>query len=122
MKNDDFDAAYVAENAARAGAALEALADGPAQHAADVMSAAFERAGQSIEGALSRAARSGELSFSAMADAILRDLSRIATERFITGPIDNLVGQLAAGLPFFGARRRWTGPAGRCLSGRRTRA
>ncbi len=104
MKNDEFDVERVAENAARAGAALEALANGPAQHAADAMSAAFERAGRSIEGALSRAARSGELSFSAMADAIMRDLSRIATERFITGPIDHLVGQLTANLPLFGAR------------------
>ena len=104
MKNDDFDAAYVAENAARAGAALEALANGPAQQAADTMSEAFDRAGRSIESALTRAARTGELSFSSMADAILRDLSRIATERFITGPIENFVDQIASNLPFFGAR------------------
>jgi phage-related minor tail protein len=104
MKYDEENAEHVAENAARAGAALEALANGPAQHAADAMSAAFERTGRSIESALTRAARTGELSFSAMADAILRDLSRIATERFITAPIDNLVGQLSANLPFFGAR------------------
>lgn len=104
MTYDEDDAGRVAQNAARAGAALEALANGPAQHAADSMSAAFDRAGRSIETALTQAARTGELSFSAMADAILRDLSRIATERFVTGPIEGFVDQIAGHLPFFGAR------------------
>ena len=104
MTYDDDEAERVAENAARAGAALEALANGPARQAADAMSDAFDRAGQSIETALTRAARTGELSFSTMVDAILRDLSRIAAERFVTAPIDGLVDQLASRLPFFGAR------------------
>jgi phage-related minor tail protein len=104
MKYDEDDAERVAENAARASAALEALANGPAQQAADAMTAAFDRAGRSIETALTRAARTGELNFSAMADAILRDLSRIATERFVTGPIEGFVHQIANNLPFFGAR------------------
>ncbi|MBI1236695.1 MAG: phage tail tape measure protein [Alphaproteobacteria bacterium] len=104
MTYDDDEAERVAENAARAGAALEALANGPAQHAADAMSAAFDRAGRSIESALTRAARTGELSFSSMADAILRDLSRIATQRFVAGPIEGFVDQIASNLPFFGAR------------------
>lgn len=103
MKADD-DIERLTGQAERAGDALTRLADGPAQQAAEAMSTAFERAGHSIETALTRAARSGELSFSAMADAILRDLSRIATERFITGPLDNLMSQFAAQLPFFAAR------------------
>lgn len=90
--------------ARRAGEALSALAHGPAGAAADAISAAFDRAGASIEGALSRAARSGELSFSAMADAILRDLQRLAIDRFVTRPVDDLLSALFAGLPFFGAR------------------
>ena len=104
MTFDEDEAGRVTESAARAGDALMALANGPARQAADAMSDAFDRAGQSIETALTRAAQSGELSFSTMVDAILRDLSRIATERFVTGPIDGLVDQLAARLPFFGAR------------------
>ncbi|WP_420431593.1 phage tail tape measure C-terminal domain-containing protein [Hyphobacterium sp.] len=103
MKVDD-DIERLTDQAVRAGEALTRLADGPAQQAAEAMSTAFERAGHSIESALTRAARSGEISFAAMADAIMRDLSRIATERFITGPLDHLMNQLAAQLPFFGAR------------------
>lgn len=103
MKTDD-DIERIAENAERAGDALTRLADGPARQAADAMSDAFARAGDSIESALMRAARTGEFSFSAMTDAILRDLSRIATERFITGPINNLLSQIGSQMPFFGAR------------------
>ncbi|WP_421786021.1 phage tail tape measure C-terminal domain-containing protein [Hyphobacterium sp.] len=102
MTPDDFE--RLSEEVERAGDALTRLADGPAREAADTMRDAFERAGQSIESALTRAARTGELSFSAMADAILRDLSRVATERFVTGPIDQLMSGLTAQLPFFGAR------------------
>ncbi len=101
---DDDDAERLADSAGRAGEALTRLANGPAQQAADAMSQAFDRAGQSIETALTRAARSGEFSFASMVDAILRDLSRLATERFVTQPIEGLVDQLASSLPFFGAR------------------
>lgn len=104
MTFDEDEAGRVAESATRAGDALMALANGPARQAAGAMSQAFDRAGQSIETALMRAARSGELSFSAMVDAILRDLSRIATERFVTAPLEGLVDQLASSLPFYGAR------------------
>ncbi|WP_421792255.1 phage tail tape measure C-terminal domain-containing protein [Hyphobacterium sp.] len=100
----DFETERIEEEAVRAGNALLRLAEGPAQQAADVMSEAFDRAGNRIESALSRAARSGEFSFSAMADAILRDLSRLATERFIQAPIDSLLGQIGSQLPFLGAR------------------
>jgi len=104
MTLDDDEAERIAANAERAGEALRALADGPGREASESLSRAFERAGTSIESALSRAARTGELSFSAMADAILRDLSRLAADRFVSGPIESLIGSLASDLPFMGAR------------------
>lgn len=68
------------EGAARA---LEGLASGPGQQAADALAEAFGRAGTEISGALGQAARSGELDFQRMADAILRDISRAAAEALI---------------------------------------
>lgn len=68
---------------ADAGEALSALANGPGREAADALGAAFDGAGRRIEQALGRAARSGELDFSRMAEGILRDLSRIAAEALL---------------------------------------
>ncbi len=80
MKMDEFE-----QGLAEAGDALIALADGPGQVAADALGAAFDSAGARIEQALGRAARSGELDFSRMAESILRDLARIAAEALISG-------------------------------------
>jgi Lambda phage tail tape-measure protein (Tape_meas_lam_C) len=65
---------------ASAADALRALAEGPGAEAANALEAAFGQAGQRIGTALSQAARSGELDFQRMADAVLRDLARIAAE------------------------------------------
>lgn len=88
----------------RAGAALEALADGPARRAAEAMEAAFERTGESIERAMARAARSGEASFSRLTEAILRDLARLAAEQLIERPLSAAIGSALSGLDFFGAK------------------
>ncbi|MEQ8556736.1 MAG: phage tail tape measure C-terminal domain-containing protein [Henriciella sp.] len=64
----------------QAGDALQALADGPGRAAAEALEQAFGQAGERIEGALSRAAKSGELDFRAMAQSVLADLARIAAE------------------------------------------
>lgn len=64
----------------RAGDALQALADGPGRAAAEALEQAFGQAGERIEGALSRAAKSGELDFRTMAQSVLADLARIAAE------------------------------------------
>lgn len=71
------------QDLAQAGEALAALADGPGRAAAEALGAAFDEAGARIEGALSRAARSGELDFSRMAEGILRDLARVAAEALV---------------------------------------
>lgn len=70
---------------ASAGDALLELAEGPGRAAADALGAAFDQAGIRIEAALGQAARSGELEFSRMAEGILRDLARIATEALVSG-------------------------------------
>jgi len=72
---DEFDDAL-----SRASEALDRLASGPGQAAADALEAAFARAGARIEESLAQAARSGELDFNRMAEAILADLLRLATQ------------------------------------------
>ncbi|MEM9668825.1 MAG: phage tail tape measure C-terminal domain-containing protein [Pseudomonadota bacterium] len=71
------------QNLLDAGGALTALVDGPGREAADALSAAFDEAGNRIEQALGRAARSGELDFSRMAEGVLRDLATIAAEALL---------------------------------------
>lgn len=71
------------QDLAQAGQALAALADGPGRAAADALGAAFDEAGTRIEGALSRAARSGEWDFSRMAENILRDLAHVAADALV---------------------------------------
>jgi len=51
-----------------------------AEQSAEGLSAAFEVAGDRIAGALDRAARTGEISFSQMAESVARDLARLAVQ------------------------------------------
>ena len=73
------------QDLAEAGQALAALADGPGRAAAEALGSAFDQAGTRIEQALGRAARTGELDFSRMAESILRDFARIAAEALVSG-------------------------------------
>jgi hypothetical protein len=68
---------------ASAGDALLALAEGPGVQAAEALEAAFGQAGARIEQSLSQAARTGELDSERMAEAILRDLARVAAEAVV---------------------------------------
>ncbi len=70
---------------ATAGDALLALAEGPGAAAARALEDAFSQTGARIGDALSQAARSGELDFNRMAEAILRDLARIAADAVFAG-------------------------------------
>jgi hypothetical protein len=63
--------------------ALRSLSAGPAKEAADTLARAFDDAGDRIAGSLGQAARSGELDFRRMSDAILRDIARVAAEALI---------------------------------------
>lgn len=68
-----------------AGDALRAFAEGPGRDAARLLEEAFAEAGGRIGQVLSEAARSGELDFRRMAEAILRDLARIAAQSVFGG-------------------------------------
>lgn len=81
---------------ASASAALQDFAAGPARRAADDVSAAFERAGRRIAGALANAAVDGEASFKRLAKVILEELARLALARVFTAG--------GAKLPYFGAK------------------
>jgi phage-related minor tail protein len=87
-----------------ASTALDNFARGPAQDTADYIGDAFSKAGRRISSALGEAARTGEISVKGLAAAILRDLSNLAIERFVTGPINNVLGSILKSVPSFGAR------------------
>ena len=67
-----------------AGAALQALADGPGRIAADALREGFSEAAGEIERALLSAARTGEVNFDTLFRRILDDLARVAAEWAIT--------------------------------------
>jgi phage-related minor tail protein len=84
-------------DAAEAEAAVKALSrEGEA--AAGALRGAFEEAGAAISDALEDAARSGELSFRAMAEAITQDLAALALERLFDGPVADWTEQAGKGL------------------------
>lgn len=87
-----------------AATALDSFARGPAHDSADLIGDAFSKAGKRISSSLGEAARTGELSVKGLAASILRDLSSLAIERFVTGPINNVLGSILKSTPSFGAR------------------
>lgn len=82
----------------KAASAVAALDSAPAIQSAEDMADAFERAGARIANSLERAAQSGQLSFSGMAESVLNDLARLAVSELIEAPlnalVDGLTGQL----------------------------
>lgn len=76
--------------------ALENFANGPGANVANTLADMFEQAGERIAGSLERAAQSGELSFSSMADSVLNDLARIAVDELITAPLRAGVASLTS--------------------------
>lgn len=84
--------------------ALTSFAQGPATDAAEAVGDAFARTADRIAAELGRAARSGELSMNRMAAAIISDLSRLAIEKAVTGPLSAALGGILSGGKLFGAR------------------
>jgi len=74
--------------------ALQDFADGAAIDAAEDMAKAFELAGDRISSALDRAAKSGEFSFSNLAQSITRDLAGLAITELFTNPLQQAIGGL----------------------------
>lgn len=72
-------------DAAEARAAVEALAH-EGEEAATLLQVAFEEAGAAIADSLEAAARAGEFSFRAMAEAVAQDLAALAIDRLFDGP------------------------------------
>jgi len=79
---DDF------ENSAQA---LNDFAQGSGLQAADDLARVFEQAGDRIANSLERAARRGEFS-------VAQDLTRLAVDQFITGPITDVLGGALGGI------------------------
>lgn len=82
----------------------------PAAQSAGIVSEAFGRVFSSMESAIGRAARTGEFSIRSMVDAMLRDLSRLAFDRFIEKPITNFLESALGNLLNFGGARAGGGP------------
>lgn len=76
------------------------------QESAAILEQAFGRAFDAVERQMGRAARTGELSFRAMVDAIVSDLGRLAVQQFIVKPIEGFL----SGLFEFGGARAAGGP------------
>lgn len=96
-------------DAAEASAALKML-EKEGEAAAGVLQDAFEEAGAAIADALEDAARSGEFSFNAMAEAVLQDLAALAIDRLFEGPVENWAAQLGQGLGAVLGQRAEGGP------------
>lgn len=71
------------------------------EDSATAIAAAFDTAGGEIERALSRAARTGELSFRDMAEDVARSLAALAVDRLVSGSLDGVgerLGRLTASI------------------------
>ena len=84
---------------------VEADVSGVTESAA-LVEQAFTRAFDAVERQIARAARTGELSFRAMVDAVIADLGRLAVQQFITRPLEGFLN----GLFEFGGKRASGGP------------
>ncbi len=83
---------------------ITAAANGPIKEAALQMRNVFQSVGHSIQDALTRAAETGTFYFKEMVTSILRDLQRLAVKKFITGPLNDVIGGIFKKLPFGGGR------------------
>lgn len=88
----------------RAGAQLDAFADGPARDAAAVIEAAFRSAGQAIETSLEQAARAGRLSLDSLAENVLRAIANTTIDQLVVDPLEGLLSSAFRQIPFFGSR------------------
>lgn len=106
MRDDPIE---IRADAAEASTAIKELA-AEGEDAAGVLREAFEEAGAAISEALEDAARTGELSFKAMAEAILQDLAALAIEHFVSGPLEDWAGRIGEGLGAVLGQRAQGGP------------
>ncbi|WP_292980247.1 MULTISPECIES: phage tail tape measure C-terminal domain-containing protein [unclassified Oceanicaulis] len=92
---DTFDLSELASGASAARSELKETAR-EGTLAAHALSEAFESAGRDIANSLEGAARSGELSFSALAEQIAQSFAQIALDQFVLQPVSGLLGNAAS--------------------------
>lgn len=85
-------------DAGQAANAIAALDTDGAFRSADDIAEAFEAAGARIARSLEDAAKSGELSFNALAESVLTDLAKLAVSELIEAPLASLIDGLAKSL------------------------
>ena len=83
------------EDAARA---VEAMDVQTSIDGAQALGDAFEAAGERIAASLESAARRGKLSFSDMAETVLKDLARLAVGELVEGPLQALASGITGAL------------------------
>lgn len=81
-------------DAGQAANAIAALDTDGAFRSAEDIAEAFEAAGERIAQSLENAAKSGELSFNALAESVLTDLAKLAVSELIEGPLMALIDGL----------------------------
>jgi hypothetical protein len=84
--------------AGQAADAIAALDTDGAFQSADAIAEAFEAAGARIARSFEDAAKSGELSFNALAESVLKDVAKLAIGELIEAPLTALVEGLTQGL------------------------
>ncbi|MEL6507008.1 MAG: phage tail tape measure C-terminal domain-containing protein [Pseudomonadota bacterium] len=94
----------------RAGAEISRVTQQEILPAAGLIETAFTTAAKSIERELGRAARSGEASLKSLANALVRDLGRVAIDSLVRRPLQSFLTN-AFSAPFGGARSNG-GPVG----------
>ena len=87
----------------RAAAGVAALDVQGALDGAQALGDAFEAAGERIARSLEGAARRGELSFSDMAETVLKDLARLAVGELVDGPLQSLLSGISGAVGAGGA-------------------
>lgn len=93
----------LSDQTARAGEGFHDRLAVPAVEAAALIRDAMREAGEAMETAFARAARTGRFSFADMARSIAADLARLTLNRFVTQPLVNVLSN-ALGAAFGGAR------------------
>jgi phage-related minor tail protein len=106
------DLSGLSQSLSQAGRDVNAFAGGTVAEAARGMSSAFDASAHALENSLARAARNGKLSIGAMVDAIVSDLARIAVQKFIVAPIENIATDLGNSLSSSLSGLAVGGPAG----------
>ena len=89
----EADTSSLTQSVSTAGDAVSSLSD-TSQQTANIMDQAFGSVLSNIESALMQAAETGKFSFKDMVTSILKDLQRMAVQKFIMEPISDLLGGL----------------------------